>query len=138
VSNLSVRARVFFTVADLDYLVRGGRIGLARALLGRVAGITPILTIVDGMVAPAAKARGDKAVLQTLVELARPELEGGSGGMLGVIHARRPEAAIAAREVFSETFGFDETRVFELGGIVGTHVGPGAWGVSYFRRRPAR
>ena len=138
VSNLSVRARVYFTVADLDYLVRGGRIGLARAFLGKMAGVTPILTIEDGMVAPAAKARGDKAVLKALVELARPELEGRSGGMLGLIHARRPEAATTVREVFSDAFGFDETHVFELGGVVGTHVGPGAWGVSYFRRRPAR
>jgi DegV family protein with EDD domain len=138
VSNLSVRARVFFTVADLDYLVRGGRIGLARALLGKMAGITPILTIEDGMVAPVAKARGDRAVLKALVELARPELDGGSGGMLGVLHARRPEAATAAGDVFNDAFGFDETHVFELGGIVGTHTGPGAWGVSYFRRKPAR
>ncbi len=138
VSNLSVRARVYFTVADLDYLVRGGRIGLARAFLGKIAGITPILTIEDGMVAPAAKARGDKGVLETLVELARPELDGSSGSMLGLLHARRPEAAAAARDAFSAAFSFDETHVFELGGIVGTHVGPGAWGVSYFRRRPAR
>jgi fatty acid-binding protein DegV len=58
--------------------------------------------------------------------------------MLGVLHARRPEAATAAGDVFNDAFGFDETHVFELGGIVGTHTGPGAWGVSYFRRKPAR
>jgi DegV family protein with EDD domain len=138
VSNLSVRARIFFTVADLNYLVRGGRIGRARALLGKVAGVRPILTIEDGMVTAVEKARGDKGVLEALVELARPELDGGSGGMLGLIHACRPEAAAAARGAFIDAFGFDEVHLFELGGIVGTHVGPGTWGVSYFRRKPGR
>ena len=138
VSNLSVRARIFFTVADLNYLVRGGRIGRARALLGKVAGIRPILTIEDGIVTAVEKARGDKAVLKELVELARPELDGGSGGMLGLIHARRPGAAAEARGAFSDAFDFDEVHLFELGGIVGTHVGPGTWGVSYFRRKPGR
>jgi len=138
VSNLSIRARVLFTVADLDYLVRGGRIGRARALLGKVAGIRPILTVEEGMVTAAGKARGDAAVLEALVELARPELEGGTGGTLGLVHARSPKASARAGEVFTEAFGFDEVREFELGGVVGAHVGPGTWGVSYFRRRPPR
>ena len=138
VSNLSVRARIFFTVADLNYLVRGGRIGRARALLGKVAGIRPILTIEDGIVTAVEKARGDKGVLEALVELARPELDGGLGGMLGLIHACRPGAAADARGAFGDAFGFDEVHLFELGGIVGTHVGPGTWGVSYFRRKPGR
>lgn len=138
VSNLSVRARIFFTVGDLNYLVRGGRIGRARALIGKVAGIRPILTIEDGMVTAVGKARGDKGVLEALVELARPELDGGSGGMLGLIHACRPEAAAKVRGAFNDAFGFDEVQLFELGGIVGTHAGPGTWGVSYFRRKSGR
>ena len=138
VSNLSVRSRIFFTVADLNYLVRGGRIGRARALLGKVASIRPILTVENGMVTAAGKARGDKGVLEALVELARPELDGGSGGMLGLVHACRPGAAAEARGAFGDAFGFDEVQLFELGGIVGTHVGPGTWGVSYFRRNPGR
>ena len=137
VSNLSVRARVYFTVDNLDYLVRGGRIGRARALLGKVSGIRPILTIEEGMVTAAAKARGSKGILESMVELARPELDGGSGEMLGLVHARCPELAGDVRRTFVDEFGFEDVRVFELGGIVGTHVGPGTWGVSYFKRRPS-
>jgi DAK2 domain fusion protein YloV len=138
VSNLCVRARVYFTVTDLDYLVRGGRIGRARAILGKMAGIQPILTIEDGMVTAAGKARGNRGVLDSLLELARGELDGGAGGMLGLVHARSPELAEDVHDAFSEEFGFEDVHVFELGGIVGTHVGPGTWGVSYFRRGPAR
>ncbi|MEA3409478.1 MAG: DegV family protein, partial [Candidatus Eisenbacteria bacterium] len=75
--------------------------------------------------------------LDAMVELARPELVGGEGGTLGLIHAQRPEMAERVGDAFRKEFAFDDVRTFELGGIVGTHVGPGTWGVSYFRRRPA-
>ncbi|MEE8573158.1 MAG: DegV family protein, partial [Gemmatimonadota bacterium] len=139
VSNLSVRARVFFTVGSLDYLVRGGRIGRCKALIGKLARLKPILTIADGVVTPAGKARGDDGVLEALLELAAPELEGGTGGTLGVLHAQRPDIPGKVEAAFRERFGFDEMQVSELGSIVGTHTGPGTWGVSYFaRRRVAR
>ncbi len=137
VSNLSVRGRVLFTVGTLDFLVRGGRIGRAKGLLGKLIGVKPILTVEDGVVTPVARARGEKALLETMVELARPELAGGEGGTLGLVHAQRPEMARRVGDAFREEFAFDDVRMFELGGIVGTHVGPGTWGVSYFRRRPA-
>jgi hypothetical protein len=137
VSNLSVRGRVLFTVGTLDFLVKGGRIGRAKGLLGKLIGVKPILTVEDGVVTPVARARGEKALLETMVELARPELAGGEGGTLGLIHAQRPEMAQRVGDAFREEFAFDDVRMFELGGIVGTHVGPGTWGVSYFRRRPA-
>jgi len=89
------------------------------------------------VVTPVARARGEKALLETMVELARPELGGGEGGTLGLVHALRPEMAQRVGDAFREEFAFADVRMFELGGIVGTHVGPGTWGVSYFRRRPA-
>ncbi len=133
-SDLCQRARIYFTVGTLDYLVKGGRIGRAKALVGKLARLKPILTIEGGHVTSSSKAIGDGGVVARLVELATPELEGSSGGMLGVVHARRPEMAERVTEVFRERFSFDEVVVFELGGIVGTHAGPGTWGVGYFRR----
>jgi len=41
------------------------------------------------------------------------------------------------RDAFCKEFAFDNVRMFELGGMVGRHVGPETWGVSYVRRRPA-
>ena len=131
--DLSRRARLYFTVGTLDYLVKGGRIGRAKALVGKLTRVKPILTIEDGRVAPSARAVGEGGILNKLIELAAPELEGSSGGLLGVVHARRPGVAMRVRDAFTERFGFEETIIFELGGIVGTHAGPGAWGVGYFR-----
>ncbi|MCK4511609.1 DegV family protein, partial [bacterium] len=135
--NLSVRGRVIFTVGTLDFLVKGGRIGRAKGFLGKLVGVKPILTVEDGVVTPVSRARGEKALLEAMIEVARPELAGGEGGTLGLVHAQRPEMAQRAGDAFRAEFGFDDVRMFELGGIVGTHVGPGTWGVSYFRRKLA-
>jgi fatty acid-binding protein DegV len=105
--------------------------------VGKLAGVKPVLTVADGTIAPVGRARGEQGMLERLIELAEPELEGGSGGTLGVVHARRPDVVDRVRRAFFERFGFDSMIVFEAGGIVGAHAGPGTWGVSYLRRGPA-
>jgi DegV family protein with EDD domain len=137
-SDLCSRARIYFTVGTLDYLVKGGRIGRAKAMVGKLARLRPILTIEDGHVTPGAKAVGDDGVLDRLVELAESDLKGSPGGMLGVVHAGRPDMAERVCDTFRRRFSFDEIIVFELGGIVGTHAGPGTWGIGYFRPQPRR
>lgn len=131
--DLCRRARVYFTVGTFDYLVKGGRIGRAQAVAGKVTGLKPILTVEDGTVTSAGRALGDHGVMHRIVDLAAAEIDGGSGGTLGVVHAGRPEIVDRIRESFFTRFGFEEVRVFELGCIVGAHAGPGTWGVSYFR-----
>lgn len=137
-SNLSVRGRVFFTVGSLDHLVKGGRIGRARALMGKLARVRPVLTIEDGVITPAGTGHGDDGVLDRILELAGPELEGGSGGTLGLVATGDDGMAERLRQAFCDRFQFDDVQVFKLGCIVGTHAGPGTWGVGYLRRRPAR
>jgi len=131
VAALCARARVYFTVGSLDHLVRGGRIGRARALVGRLAGVRPILTIEEGEIAVAGRARGERGVVRKLLELAEGELTGSTGGTLGVVRAVGAEVVDEVARTFVGRFGFDSVEVFELGAIVGTHVGPGTWGVSY-------
>ena len=135
-SGLSARARVYFTVGTLDCLVKGGRIGRAQALVGKLARVKPILTVEEGEITAAAKAIGDRGVIDKLAELVAPELEGATGGTLGIVQAERPEMVERLDTSFREQFGFDEVAVFELGCIVGTHAGPGTWGVGYLRRGP--
>ena len=135
-SALSARARIYFTVGTLDCLVKGGRIGRAQALVGKLARVKPVLTVGEGEIAAAAKAIGDRGVIDKLVELAAPELEGATDGMLGIVRAERPEIVERLDASFREPFGFDEVTTFEIGAIVGTHAGPGTWGVAYLRRGP--
>jgi DegV family protein with EDD domain len=58
-------------VDTLKYLRRGGRIGAATAMLGSMLSIRPVLTVVDGEVAPVAKAAGSRRALAKMVSSAR-------------------------------------------------------------------
>src|SRR5260370_28624773 len=63
------KARVICVVDTLTYLERGGRIGKARALLGSLLNVKPILQLKDGEVVPLRRARGRPQALHKLVEL---------------------------------------------------------------------
>src|SRR5215472_5421018 len=62
--------RVYFMVATLEYLRRGGRIGRAGALLGSMLQVKPVLTIQAGEVAPLERVRTQEKALSRVIELA--------------------------------------------------------------------
>lgn len=126
------RARVYFTVGSLDHLVKGGRIGRPRALVGRVTRLKPILTVEDGRVITVGRVVGDAGVMSRIARIAASEI-GDERGTLGVVHAGRPEILGWVRRTFGERLGFESIVAFELGCVVGAHAGPGTWGVSYIR-----
>ena len=127
-----VRARVrdsklYFALETLEYLRRGGRISGARAALGTLLAVKPILTITDGEVAAADRVRTRSKARERLIELltARP-IE-----RMAVIHAVAPDAEAFADEL-SRAAGVDRARVpvVLIGPTVGPHVGPGAYGAA--------
>src|SRR5207237_6811017 len=62
--------RVYFVVATLEHLRRGGRIGRAGALVGSVLQVKPVLTITEGQVAPLERVRTQEKALSRMIELA--------------------------------------------------------------------
>src|SRR5260370_38877778 len=78
--------QTYFSVATLEFLRRGGRIGRARALLGSVLQGKPGLCIRDGLVTPLERVRTFDRALNRVVELTRA-IDTGKGGCLIVEHA---------------------------------------------------
>jgi DegV family protein with EDD domain len=121
------RMQVLFVVDTLDYLVRGGRVGKARALVGKLFGIKPILGVVDGEVAPVDRTRGRRAhrrLVERLVERADAALP----LVVGVGHAQAPARAESLRSLIEECFAVREMILTDIGPVVGTHAGPGCVG----------
>ena len=121
------RMRVYFMVATLEYLRRGGRIGRAGALLGSVLQVKPVLTITEGQVAPLERVRTQERALARVIELA-----GAMGGPVCALvgHAEAPDAAdriARALEPHAESL-----IVAPLGPVVGAHAGPGTVGVGCY------
>ncbi len=115
----------WFTVEDLKYLKRGGRISPAVAAVGSMLQIKPVLHVDDeGHLIPVDKVRGRKASLQALVrhmeETALPDQD-----TVLIAQADCAEEAEALAEQIRQRFAPRETLVVPMGPVIGTHTGPG-------------
>lgn len=119
------RCRVFFAVGTLEYLHRSGRIGQAQRLVGTALDIRPVLTLQDGEVVPHKRARGRRRQMAVIAEEVRPAAE--KGFPLAFGHA----AARDALDDLMDSLGNRGDLVMEIGGVVGSHVGPGTYGVAH-------
>lgn len=121
--------QTYFSVATLEFLRRGGRIGRASALLGSVLQVKPVLCIRDGLVTPLERVRTFERALNRIVELTR-EVDRGHGVCVIVGHA---DAEADAERIGRELDSIAETLMIQpLGPVVGAHAGPGVVGVGCY------
>jgi len=120
------RLGVLVSVDTLEYLERGGRIGRARALLGNLLGLRPMLTLRDGAVEPFRRVRSRAQAMQEFERFLRNAVPESGTATAAVVHARDPEGAEALRAMIARVRPrVTIERVGELGAVVGTHGGPG-------------
>ncbi|MCL1790866.1 MAG: DegV family protein [Peptococcaceae bacterium] len=122
----------FFSVDDLMYLHRGGRLSKLSAVAGSALNLKPILNIApDGSLALKDKVRGRKMALKHLVsQIERSMDSGGSLGPIFITHTDCEEDAQTLALMIKETLGMLEIEIMMLGPIIGAHLGPGAIAVT--------
>jgi DegV family protein with EDD domain len=121
-----------FAVDTLEFLRRGGRIGMAQAWLGSALKIKPILTL-ESQVEPVERVRTwSRAFDRLLDHLDERRAEGHDAWFIQHVQAEERVAHMTERG--SEIFGRGPEFVSELGPVIGTHVGPGVVGVAAIRR----
>ena len=122
---------VLFTVGTLEYLQKGGRVGRAQALLGGLLNVRPILTLEEGKIVPAGKARGTKKAIAEVVERVRAHAEAHRGELvLDFLHIQDQAAAEKLRQAVRDAgISFSDGRLYEIGAVIAAHVGPGTFGV---------
>ena len=116
--------RVLFAVGTLEYLEKSGRIGRAQRLLGTALDIRPVLSVEDGEVVPHKRARGRRRQMAAILKEAKPAAE--AGRPLAYGHVNAPEPLAELRQALGKG-----SFAAEIGGVVGSHVGPGAYGVAF-------
>ena len=126
--GLVPKARVICVVDTLTYLERGGRIGKARALLGSLLNVKPILQLKDGEVVPLGRARGRLQALNRLVELLERD---GKVSQLAIMHGAAQTDAEQLRERVASSYPGVDIQLTEIGAVLGTHTGPGVIGFTY-------
>jgi DegV family protein with EDD domain len=124
-SDVATRTRVYGVLGTLEHLQRGGRIGAARALLGSMLSIKPVIQVTDGVVAEESKQRTRSRSLEYLAEKLRNQAP---FERLAVC-----DGAAADLDQFLGLLEGIETQrsvvTVDLGAVVGTHAGPGTIGV---------
>jgi DegV family protein with EDD domain len=125
---------VVFTVATLEYLQKGGRIGRAQALAGTLLNVKPILSVDDGVIHPIGKVRGRQKALEEFGRVFTASTEDRAGLRVSIAHAEAPEWVDVLRDLAAEARPQAEIELVEnLGAVVGTHAGPGAVGFFWFQ-----
>lgn len=115
----------YFAVDTLEYLRRGGRINMAKAVMGTLLDLKPILTLRSGLVEQVEMVRGSKKVMARLVELLQQGKTDLPFEKMFVGHLGAPDKAKQLEDRLQAAFGVDEFEEFEVGVVVGAHAGPG-------------
>jgi DegV family protein with EDD domain len=134
-----LKAQAWFTVDDLVYLKRGGRISAVAAAVGGLLDLKPIITETrEGKLVSAEKVRGRKAALRTIVEKAVENIDDPANADVIILHADAPEDAARVESKLKEKIpGLNKIEVYYVGPVIGAHCGPGTVAVGFFgKERP--
>ena len=128
IRSLVPKSGVLAAVDTLTYLEKGGRIGRARALLGSLLNVKPLITLQDGEVAPLGRARGRVQAIDKLVDqLGRA----GKLSRLAVLHGAALADAEQLRKRVASNYPELDIPFAEIGAVIGTYTGPGVIGFTY-------
>lgn len=122
----------WFTVDDLMYLKRGGRISAATALVGTVLQIKPVLHVdSEGHLINVSKARGRKAAIDTLAKKMEQTALPGKNDYAMICHGDCIEDAQYLANLIKERCGVKEVFIGYTGAVIGSHSGPGTLALFY-------
>ena len=122
----------WFTVDDLMYLKRGGRVSAATALVGTVLKIKPVLHVDnEGHLINVSKARGRKAAIEMLAKKMEETALPGQNDYIMICHGDCLEDAQYLEQILKERLGVKEVFIGYTGAVIGSHSGPGTLALFY-------
>lgn len=123
---------LYACIPDLSHVVRTGRIGKARAALGTLMKIVPVIALRDGEVVAEAQVRTMNRAQETMIDLALKDVTDAARARFLVMHTNAPELARTILERLRAKLDGTEPEmldVLEAGPVIATHGGPGAVGI---------
>ena len=121
VKDILPKIRVYMIFDTLEYLRKGGRIGLAKAWLGGILKLNPVLTLKDGVIHPVAQARGRAKAVDMLVDLIKKT---GNPEEIVVEDATTPDELEDLIKRISSAIPKAKIIRTKVGPVIGVHAGP--------------
>ncbi|GAB6107548.1 DegV family protein [Fusibacter bizertensis] len=114
-----------FSVDDMAYLLRGGRVSRSQAVIGNLLNIKPILHVQEGALIAFDKAKGKKRLLSKLYDYIAERGTKLDQQIVGIAHTLNEEEALEVKGHFETVYGTRQFIITQLGCAVGAHCGPG-------------
>lgn len=130
-----------FTVDDLGYLKRGGRISPETATMGTILGMKPILTVNgEGRLITISKVRGRRSAISSLANAAAKLIDSKfADGNLFISHADARRDAEELSEILKRNYGRSVSLITDIGPVIGSHSGPGTLAIFFIgNERPTK
>ena len=130
--TISAKVHHWFTVDDLKYLKRSGRVSGAAAVLGTVLNIKPVLHVdTEGHLIAVEKVQGRKKAMRRLVEQIEAHMADNQNGALFIGHCDAIEDAKFVDDLIEQKLGRRADKISGIGPVIGSHSGPGTLAVFY-------
>lgn len=128
------RVGLYFVVDDMKYLARGGRISPAKAKIGNLMNIKPVLTVKDGKLDVCAKQNGVKKAYKYMMDAFAQNYKATDGAPVIVVDADNPQASAELVSKVREIAPDAEVWAQSVGPVIGCHAGPGTVGVIFMAK----
>ncbi len=123
----------WFTVEDLEYLRRGGRISNLKAAVGGILNVKPVLNMDDtGHLSPVSKVRGRKKSIKALADLAAGRILRPQEQIIGISHGDCLDDAQQLAALIQEKVTVKEVFISQVGPVIGAHSGPGTLALFFY------
>lgn len=134
--------RIFFTIASIDYLKHGGRIGKLAGLAGSALKIKPLITLKSGEIFNSGLARNREKSLAKVVEMLKAYLDETNAKIgeysfaigYGYDYDEACHFKEMLKDLVRERLGINEIEIYQIGATIGVHTGPHPIGVGIIKR----
>lgn len=134
IEEIKKKILVLFVVDTLEYLAKGGRIGNAKAFLGTLLKVKPILVLQDGAIEPLEQVRSKSKAKARMLDIIAEHVNGKApDAKAGVAQALVPDEAAAVAQELETRLGCPTPSVNPVGPVIGTHTGPGVIGIAAYQ-----
>lgn len=126
------KTKLYVILDTLENLVKGGRIGKGKALIGSLMNIKPVAELKDGEYTPLAKARSHKRAIKQLIEHVKVETGGKAVKAMEIVQADGLDLASRLKEKLKDLDPRMDVPVTETTPVISIHTGRGAAGLMFY------
>jgi DegV family protein with EDD domain len=132
IEHIRLQTKLYIIVDTLENLVKGGRIGKGKAMIGSLLNIKPIASLQNGAYQPLKKSRSFPLAIKQLMKYVKEDIKGKKLKAINLVHADGKHSAEIMKMKLYEFVGNLDIQISDTTPIISTHTGPGAVALMFY------